>query len=310
MFRLVLPVGPLDCSSTSPRHAFEVLSALVDRLEVSRILHVGRKVPVVRPIGEEALHSDRRLTEFFANEAYHTPVVSLGRDPDNPNGRLCLRLDGDIARLARMSDGELRVELGLKPSPVRRLRVNAAQTLTPLYDAPDLMLNGADPEMVEAASRVVKGDPELCNRLVAAYVSLREPFSQSPHVEGQLYDAFPSLEDEYRMSAFHDASWPDALSIVQSFDDERLRTFGLRLIYYGSRSSLPPAIRMEVERLLTDRLVDEAAGLTLSHALREIDLVSTEGRQDLDGLLIDYRTYLSDRISRVSQFRSNNLGVS
>lgn len=245
------------------------------------------------------------LTEFFANEAYHTPVVCLGRDPDNPNGRLCLRLDGDVGRFARMSDGELRVELGLKPSPVRRLRVNAAPTLTPLYDAPNLMLNGADPETIEAASRVVKGDSSLCTRIVAAYVSAREPFSRSPHVEEQLYDAFPSPDDEYRMSAFHDASWPDALSIVQSFDDERLRTFGLRLIYFGSRSSLPPAVRMEVERLLSDRLVDEAAGgLTLWQALREIDLISTEGRQDLEGLLVDYRTHLSERISRVSQFRS------
>jgi exodeoxyribonuclease-1 len=249
------------------------------------------------------------LTEFFANEAYHTPVVCVGRDPDNPNGRLCLHLV-DVDRLARMSDGELRVALGLRPSPVRRLRVNAAPTLTPLYDAPDLMLNGVDPETLEVAARAVKGDAALCSRIVAAYVSAREPFSRSPHVEGQLYEAFPNPEDEHRMSTFHDASWPEALSIVQSFDDERLRTFGLRLIYFGSRSSLPPAIRMQVERLLTDRLVEEAAGgLTLSRALREIDLISTGGRQDLEGLLVDYRAHLSDRISRVSQFRSNNLRV-
>jgi exodeoxyribonuclease-1 len=38
------------------------------------------------------------LTEFFANEAYHAPVVCLGRDPEQPNGRLCLRLDGDVDR--------------------------------------------------------------------------------------------------------------------------------------------------------------------------------------------------------------------
>jgi exodeoxyribonuclease I len=251
------------------------------------------------------------LTEFFANEAYHTPVACLGTDPDSPNGRLCLRLDGDVDRLRRMSDEELRAELNLKPSPVRRLKVNAAPTLTSLYDAPDLMLNGAEPETIEAASRAVKGDTALCTRIITAYVSAREPFLRSPHAEGQLYDAFPNPNDEYRMSAFHDACWPDALSIVQSFDDERLRTFGLRLIYFGSRSTLPATVRMEVERFLTDRLVDEAAGgLTLSQALREIDLISTTGRRDLEGLLVDYRTHLSDRISRVSEFRSNNLRVS
>jgi exodeoxyribonuclease-1 len=113
------------------------------------------------------------------------------------------------------------------------------------------------------------------------------------------------------MVAFHDAGWSEALSIVQGFDNERLRTFGLRLIYFGSRSSLPPAVRTEVERLLTDRLVDEAAGgLTLARALEETDLVSANGRRDLEVLLADYRTYLSDRISRVSQFRSIHLRIS
>jgi exodeoxyribonuclease-1 len=205
----------------------------------------------------------------------------------------------------------LRVDLAQKPSPVRRLRVNAAPTLTPLYDAPDLMLNGADPETIEVRSRLVKADPVVCARVIAAYVSAREPFSRSLHVEEQLYDGFPSRDDEIRMAAFHDASWPETLSIVQSFDDERLRTFGLRLIYFGNRSTLPPAVRTEVERLLTDRLVDEAAGaLTLAQALQAIELISIDGQTDLEGLLVDYRTHLSDRLSRVSQFRSKHLGVS
>lgn len=36
--------------------------------------------------------------------------------------------------------------------------------------------------------------------------------------------------------------------------------------------------------------------------------VPTDGRRDLEGLLVDYRTYLSDCISRVSQFRAKHLG--
>jgi exodeoxyribonuclease-1 len=39
------------------------------------------------------------LTEFFANEAYHSPVVCIGRDPEQPNARLCLRLDSDVDHL-------------------------------------------------------------------------------------------------------------------------------------------------------------------------------------------------------------------
>jgi exodeoxyribonuclease I len=252
------------------------------------------------------------LTEFFANEAFHAPVVCLGRDPEQPNGRLCLRLDVDIDRLADMPDEELRTELARKPSPVRRLRVNAAPTLTPLYDAPDLMLNGVDLDTIETVSRRVRDDPQLCDRIVSAYVAGREPRPRSIHVEGQLYDGFPGPNDEARMAAFHDAtSWPEALSIVLSFDDERLRTFGLRLIYFGCRSVLPPGVRSDVERALTDRLVDEeTGGLTLGQALQTIEVVSSEGRPNVEGLLADYRSYLSDRISRVSEFRSKHLSIS
>ena len=48
------------------------------------------------------------LTEFFANQAYHAPVVCIGRDPDQANGRFCLRLNGDVDRFAAMTDDELR----------------------------------------------------------------------------------------------------------------------------------------------------------------------------------------------------------
>lgn len=58
------------------------------------------------------------LTEFFANEAYHAPVVCLGRDPEQPNGRFCLRLDVDVDRLVGLPDEEMRTEIARKPSPV------------------------------------------------------------------------------------------------------------------------------------------------------------------------------------------------
>jgi exodeoxyribonuclease-1 len=251
------------------------------------------------------------LTEFFANEAYHSPVVCLGVDPEQPNARLCLRLDIDLSCLAAMPEDDLQVELAQKPSPVRRLRVNAAPTLTPLYDAPEIMLNGANPETIETACRKIKDDPHLCARIVSGYIAGRTPRPRSIRVEEQLYDGFPGPSDEARMANFHEASWPEALSIVNSFDDERLRAFGLRLIYFGCRSALPPGVRADVERALTDRLVDEeTGGLTLGQALQTIDVVSSEGPPDVEGLLADYRSYLSDRISRVSEFRSKHLSIS
>ncbi len=244
------------------------------------------------------------LTEFFGNEARHMPVVCLGREPEQPNGRLCFRLDVDIERFASMSDEELRVEFTTRPSPVRRLRINAAPTLTALYDAPDQMLNGIYIDEMEVRARRVKEDTALCARFVSTYVATLEPRLPSPHVEGRIYDGFPGPDDEARMAAFHNGSWPEALDIVQHFDDERLRTFGLRLIYLGGKSVLPNEARLEVERGLTDRLVvDDAGGLTLEQALRETNLLLSGGKTDIDSLLADYRAYLVGRIARVREFR-------
>ena len=76
------------------------------------------------------------LTEFFGGQAYHTPVVCIGSDPDQANGRVCLSLKEDVGRLAGMSDFELQIRLAQKPSPIRRFRINAAPTLTAFFDVP------------------------------------------------------------------------------------------------------------------------------------------------------------------------------
>jgi exodeoxyribonuclease-1 len=203
-----------------------------------------------------------------------------------------------------LTDEQLRAEFAQKPSPVRRLRINAAPTLTAFYDAPKLMLNGADVDVLEARASRVKNDPSLCTRLVSVYVAGRQPRQSSRYLEERIYDGFPGPQDEVRMASFHEASWPEALSIVQSFDDERLRMFGLRLIYFGCRSALPEAIRFDLDQAVSSRLVDEdAGGLTLHRALRETDVLLNDGGSDAGELLNDYRTYLLSRIERVTEFR-------
>jgi exodeoxyribonuclease-1 len=112
------------------------------------------------------------------------------------------------------------------------------------------------------------------------------------------------------MVEFHDADWGDRLSIIQSFDDERLRFFGLRLLYFEARSVLPEALRLELERALSGRLVDDdAGGLTLEQALREIDETPSDGASDAGRLLADYRTYLVGRMARVTDFRAKQFAI-
>ena len=245
------------------------------------------------------------LTEFFGNEAYHTPVVCLGPDPDQPNGRFCLRLDASPEELAAMPDEALRSYLSLKPCPVRRLRINAAPTLTAFYDATETMLDGADIDDLEGRARSIKENTALRSRIIETLVATRAPRSPSTHVEGQIYEGFPGRDDEIRMANFHNVGWGNAAAIVREFDDERLRTFGRRLIYFGGRPALSDDLRLVVERDLTNRLMDEAAGgFTLRQALQETQRLLDEHGSDVDGILVKYRSYLINRIERVTEFRA------
>ena len=327
---LDVPIGPEGrpifrleqlaiANDVAHEQAHNALSDVVATLELCRLVH--QRSPELwqrfvrfskkATVGDFVEAEDGfMLTEFFANQAYHAPVVCIGRDPDQANGRFCLSLNGDVDRFAAMTDDELRAELAQKPCPVRRLRINAAPTLTALYDAPEVMLDGVDIDAIEAQARRVKDDPALCSRLVSAYIAAREPRIPSRHVEARLYDGFPGPQDEARMVEFHDAEWEDRLSIIQSFDDERLRFFGLRLLYFEARSVLPEALRLKLEHALSGRLVDaDAGGLTLEQALREIDETPSGDASDAGGLLADYRTYLVGRMVRVTDFRAKQFAT-
>ena len=248
------------------------------------------------------------LTEFFGGNAYHAPVVCVGQEVGTPNGRLCLTLDCDLKRLISSTDDDLQVALAERPSPIRRLRVNASPTVTALSDASEQMLNGKVIDRLDEIARSVRQDQVFCERLTTCYAANRPPWPKSPYVEKQIYDGFPSQEDERFMIDFHDASWPDAYSIVQRMQDERLRTFGLRLIYLGNKSTLPEDVRLDVEKEMIARLVDDGPeGYSLQRALRETDeLLKDEPESEI---LSGYRDYLIGRIERVREFREKYFGI-
>jgi exodeoxyribonuclease I len=244
------------------------------------------------------------LTEFFGGQAYHTPVVCIGVDRDQANGRLCLSLKEDAGRFAAMSDFELQIHLTQKPSPIRRFRINAAPTLTAFFDAPEHMLGGGSIGDVEDRARRVKADVGLRARLAAAYIAAREPYALSPHIEERIYNGFPGPADEARIAVFHDARWEDRFAIVQSIEDERLRWFGLRLMYFEARSVLPASARAEVERYLTDQMTGDGSGcLTFDQAIAETNRVLGEVAGS-DDLLTQYRAYLQDRRARLEAYRA------
>ena len=247
------------------------------------------------------------LTEYFSNEAYHAPVVSLGPDPGLNTRRVCLRLDIDLDALRSMSDEQLQTVFAHKPSPVRIVKVNAAPTLTALFDASDEMLRGTSFDSLEEHARSIKADIPFRDRLVANFLVTRGEFEPVEVAEQRIHVGLPKSQDEYRMTCFHDVSWPDAANLAQEMWHDGLKTFGTRVVYCEARSSLPEQLRLQVERELTDRLVVETSyGFTLQQALVIVDEMLAAGL-DQNDILAGYRAYLLERQQRVAAFRAKYL---
>jgi len=205
-----------------------------------------------------------------------------------------------------MTDVDIRAEIARKGTPVRRVRVNGAPTLTSLDVATDELLNGLDPAIAEARALQFKNDPDLCSTIVALYSASWADVRPSPHVESRLYsDGFPSDADQRRMFDFHDANGSERVKIAGHFEDQRLQAFAQRLIHYEHRSLLNSDSQRTADVRLARRLIEDSGGpLTLPHALTETEKLIADPIGDPIGLLADYRDYLKTRIDKIVEFQA------
>lgn len=187
------------------------------------------------------------------------------------------------------------------------MAINAAPTLTSLWDASDHLLGGLDPSVAEDRARALKLDRLLCERLSDIHAKARPEKPQSPHVEEQLYSGqFPAPADEARRAAFHSAERVECLELIDAFDDPRLKMFALRLLHMERRSWLNEADRRKCDQDLADRLVEERGGaLTLAGALHLVDDLIGASAEDPLAILPAYRVWLNKRARDVVAFRAS-----
>lgn len=322
------PTYKLDC--LAPQNGFAHDRAHDAMADVNAALHICRLVRDRAPdvwnrfvrFSKKAAVADFidqedgcLLTEFYGNEPFHTAIACLGPHPSQSqtNVRLCLNLAVDLDWLTGLDAEDLKEVLRRKPSPVRRIRVNACPALTALYDVPDDLLGGLTFEHAEGLAQRVKSDPNLRAKLVSAYTDSEEEWPPSPHVEKQLYDDFIPNEDEPRMQEFHAARWPDRFEIVERFTDPRLRTLGYRLILAERPAHLPDDIRLGLERELVDRLLasdkTQAPWTTLPEATEQCGVLLQGLDEERGAPLRAYKQYLADRSARVTAYRQQRFGT-
>lgn len=245
------------------------------------------------------------LTEIYQNRAYHTPVAFIGEDPNPGNGRLCIDLRLNFDELASLTAQELHAFLSRKPCPIRKIQTNTGPTVTPLWEAEEGLLGDLGLDALEDRASTIADDDELKHRFVEIYSNSREPFAEPIHIEEKLHGIWLSDADSARARQFHKTPWPDRYEIIQTMEDERLREFGRRLIFFEARSCLPKEVIDRLDRETAERLSHpNDKPMSLNRCLDEIQKLeeTRNGDQPMPDILNGFREYVMNRKARVSAF--------
>lgn len=220
----------------------------------------------------------------------------LGASDKDGNCHYCIDLTADIAGLATMDDGSLSAILVSSSSPLRRVRINAAPLMMPIYE-----VEGSDDTPNEAfltgQVATLRSQPGLIDRLLAIAKGHETEYPSSPHVESQLYGQLIPFEEEDKMVAFYAATWEQRVSVLSTFADRRLFQLGRRIVFYERPDLLDSTLRRKMADGLALRLGADGGvpWMTIESAIRAIKAHVTTDPRSTD-IVRSYRRYL-DRLS-------------
>lgn len=216
------------------------------------------------------------LVEYHMGRPTVLPVVGCGQSPDNPTMLGVFDLTKDPEPLLQLDvDGLVKAMQG----PDRALRIVTSNKMPAVVDmslGPDFGIAAMD--VARRASQIVQDGP-FAARVGQALAQRYPPWPAAEVVEARMYEGFPSRADEGRMQAFHGATWPERADLVETFEDDRLRELGRRIVFLEQPEVLRPELRHGLEAWLQNRLQGREvveAGRTIGDAV-----------EDLDGLEVD-----------------------
>ena len=147
----------------------------------------------------------------------------------------------DVEPLLNMSINELKKEMKKTPKFLRTIRSNKAPIiLDTQYGMKSEPYNAMDINLIKQRARMVRENERFSQNILTALREIAEDKEQSKsqediYAEQSIYNKFTSNKDTALFPAWHSASWKDKLKLLDKFDDERLMSFGKKIIL--SRSS-------------------------------------------------------------------------
>ena len=104
--------------------------------------------------------------------------------------------------------------------------------------------------------------------------------------EESIYKKFASNHDNKIMPEFHKADWKEKFSILQKFEDERMKYFGKKILYEESPQSLPQEEYNSIHKEMATRILssNEENWNTIPRTYSEIDTLRNKFKNDQDKL--------------------------
>jgi exodeoxyribonuclease I len=168
----------------------------------------------------------------------------------------------DPVPLFNMSISELKNAIK-KIKFLRTIRSNKAPIiLDTSYGLQVEPYNKIDPNLIKERAKLVNSNEKFSQNILTA---LRETAEEKIQFDSQedlfaeetIYKKFTPQKDTALFPKWHAASWRDKLTLLDKFEDERIVSFGKKIIYQESPETLPHDMHKTIKRGIAERILSD-----------------------------------------------------
>ena len=219
----------------------------------------------------------------------------------------------DVEPLLKMSINELKSEMKKTPKFLRTIRSNKAPIIVDaVYGMKAEPYNAMDPELIKKRAKIVRENEKFSQNILTALREIAEEKEQSKSqeqifAEESIYTKFTSNKDTALFPAWHAAPWKDKLKLLDRFEDERLWSFGKKIIYQEAPDVLPKEIYRKIKSEIARRILSEnkEKWWTVKECFFEIDNLRNKYSDENDEEKMKFLDQLNDFVMSIQQKYEN-----
>ena len=168
----------------------------------------------------------------------------------------------DVVPLLNMSISELKIAIK-KQKFLKSIRSNKAPIILDksygMQVEPYTKINN---DLINKRAKLVNENEKFSQNILLALKEIADEKKQfesqeDSYAEETIYKKFTSQKDTALFPKWHEASWKDKLIMLDKFDDERIISFGKKIIYQESPETLPKDMHKLIKREIAERILSD-----------------------------------------------------